>query len=193
MSGKSPPSLYDVLGLNPGASDQDVRQAWRRLAQQHHPDRGDAADSEAMALINQAYEVLSDRQRRARYDHGRQPPGEPRRPGRVTLPGDRLRLRLLWAATALLLVAVGAGFLARYPLDRGTAAGSSPAQRADGPAGVGPRPGQPAAAAALPIRDADPAADAPLRLIPASRLEARSFPSPQPQTAHAEDTVARQP
>src|SRR5687768_18177229 len=69
MSAKSPPSLYDVLGLDPGASAQDVRQAWRRLAQQNHPDRGEGADSEAMVLINQAYEVLSDPDRRARYDH----------------------------------------------------------------------------------------------------------------------------
>ncbi|WP_332814971.1 J domain-containing protein [Ramlibacter sp.] len=181
MSAKGQPSLYDVLGLAPGASAQDVRQAWRRLAQQHHPDRGEAADTEAMALINQAYEVLSDPDRRARYDHGRTRPSEPRQPGRVELPGDRAKVRLAWAAAGLLAVASAA-----WALVQGLGPGQSdaPLRAADGASTASARPqALPAAVHApkpLPVQDAQPGAESPLRLIPARRLEEHSGPARRP-------------
>jgi curved DNA-binding protein CbpA len=68
MAEPSSPTLYHVLGLRSDATTQDVRAAYRRLAQEHHPDRADPGGGDAMTRINHAYEVLSDADRRARYD-----------------------------------------------------------------------------------------------------------------------------
>ena len=61
---------YEVLGVSRQASAQDLKSAFRRLALQHHPDRnpGDAAAEEAFKEASEAYEVLSDPDKRARYD-----------------------------------------------------------------------------------------------------------------------------
>lgn len=61
---------YTVLGLSPAATDAEVRDAYRRLARQYHPDRahGSAAGGDRMPAINEAYRVLSDPGRRAVYD-----------------------------------------------------------------------------------------------------------------------------
>ncbi len=63
-------SHYAVLGVRPDASDADVREAYRRLAREYHPDRahGSAAGADRMPEINEAYRVLSDPGRRAMYD-----------------------------------------------------------------------------------------------------------------------------
>ena len=58
---------YNILGVTPNASDSDIKAAYRKLAMQHHPDRG--GDSTQFAKINQAYEVLKDPARRAQYDN----------------------------------------------------------------------------------------------------------------------------
>ena len=60
---------YDVLGVPRDADDAAIKRAFRRLAQQHHPDvdRGDGAEQRFKEL-NEAYRVLSDRQRRSAYD-----------------------------------------------------------------------------------------------------------------------------
>mmetsp|Transcript_26721 Transcript_26721/g.50224 ORF Transcript_26721/g.50224 Transcript_26721/m.50224 type:complete len:385 (+) Transcript_26721:54-1208(+) len=65
--------LYAVLGLAPDAPAEEVKQAYRRLALQHHPDKcqdsARLAEAEALfARIAFAYEVLGDAQRRKRYD-----------------------------------------------------------------------------------------------------------------------------
>lgn len=61
---------YEVLGVERGASDAEIKSAYRRLAKKYHPDLnpGDKAAEEAFKEVNEAYEVLSDDQRRARYD-----------------------------------------------------------------------------------------------------------------------------
>jgi hypothetical protein len=66
----SVPTYYDVLQVERTASPERVRAAWRKLAHKYHPDKlpGNANASRAMAAINQAYEVLSDPQRRAEHD-----------------------------------------------------------------------------------------------------------------------------
>lgn len=58
--------LYGVLGLAPDAAPEDIKRAYRRKAREHHPDAG--GDAERFKEVTQAYEVLSDPERRARYD-----------------------------------------------------------------------------------------------------------------------------
>jgi molecular chaperone DnaJ len=60
---------YDVLGVARNASKDDVKKAFRKLARQYHPDVNKEPDAEArFKEINEAYEVLSDDDKRARYD-----------------------------------------------------------------------------------------------------------------------------
>ncbi|MFL5755501.1 MAG: molecular chaperone DnaJ [Chloroflexota bacterium] len=60
---------YVVLGVERGASDAEIKRAFRRLAQQWHPDvNKDASAPERFKEINEAYQVLSDPQRRQAYD-----------------------------------------------------------------------------------------------------------------------------
>lgn len=63
-------SHYDVLGVSPDASAATIRESYRRLAREYHPDRtvGSAAGGDKMPSINAAYHVLSDPGRRAVYD-----------------------------------------------------------------------------------------------------------------------------
>lgn len=64
-------SLYSVLGLAPDAPQAVIKAAYRALAKQYHPDGQGAGDPEAAAKfieLQQAYEVLSDEERRAKYD-----------------------------------------------------------------------------------------------------------------------------
>ena len=61
--------LYDILGITRSASADDVRSAHRKLALQYHPDRNKSKDAPAkFAEIQEAYEVLSDADKRKQYD-----------------------------------------------------------------------------------------------------------------------------
>jgi molecular chaperone DnaJ len=61
--------LYEVLGLDRNTSAEDVKKAYRKLARQYHPDVNKAADAEAkFKEVKEAYDVLSDPQKKAHYD-----------------------------------------------------------------------------------------------------------------------------
>jgi molecular chaperone DnaJ len=61
---------YEILGLARGASDPDIKSAFRRMAKEHHPDKhaGDKVAEQKFKEINEAYEILKDPQKRAAYD-----------------------------------------------------------------------------------------------------------------------------
>ena len=62
--------FYEVLGLQKGASDADIKKAFRKMAKEYHPDLhpGDAEAEKRFKEVNEAYEVLSDADKKARYD-----------------------------------------------------------------------------------------------------------------------------
>ncbi len=57
---------YKILGINKGASEEEVKKAFRRLAHKYHPDKG--GDEKKFKEINEAYQVLSNKEKRAQYD-----------------------------------------------------------------------------------------------------------------------------
>ncbi|MCT8547221.1 molecular chaperone DnaJ [Glaesserella parasuis] len=61
---------YEVLGLQKGASEQEIKRAYKRLAAKHHPDKnqGSKEAEEKFKEIKEAYEVLGDNEKRAMYD-----------------------------------------------------------------------------------------------------------------------------
>ena len=61
---------YEILGVDKNASDDDIKKAFRKLALKYHPDRnpGDKAAEEKFKDINEAYQVLSDKEKRSNYD-----------------------------------------------------------------------------------------------------------------------------
>lgn len=58
---------YKILGVEKGASDDEIKKAYRRLAHKHHPDKA-SGDEEKFKEINEAYQVLSDKKKRQYYD-----------------------------------------------------------------------------------------------------------------------------
>jgi DnaJ-class molecular chaperone len=91
--------FYQVLGINRGASDKEIKHAYRKLARKYHPDvnPGDKSAEATFKEINEAHEVLSDPEKRQKYDQfgdkwefaeqfagaGAQPYGDFRRGGTV--------------------------------------------------------------------------------------------------------------
>ena len=61
---------YEVLGVSKSATDDDIKKAYRKMAMKYHPDtnQGDKDSEEKFKEVSEAYEVLSDADKRARYD-----------------------------------------------------------------------------------------------------------------------------
>ena len=75
--------LYSTLGVARGASEADIKKAYRKLAKELHPDRnkGNASASDRFSKVTQAYDILTDKDKRARYDRGEiDEDGNPRAP-----------------------------------------------------------------------------------------------------------------
>ena len=69
------PDYYKILGVGKGASDEEIKKAYRKLARKYHPDAnaGDKAAEERFKEISQAHDVLSDAEKRKEYDRGGSP------------------------------------------------------------------------------------------------------------------------
>ncbi|MCD4657056.1 MAG: DnaJ domain-containing protein, partial [Planctomycetes bacterium] len=69
---------YQVLGVDANASQAEIKKAFHRLAKQYHPDKNKTADAEKkFKNFNEAYQVLSDKEKRQKYDQYRKYGGSP--------------------------------------------------------------------------------------------------------------------
>lgn len=83
-------NLYDILGVPRTATSDEIKKAYRKLAMQFHPDRnpGDSEAANKFKQTQEAYDILSDPNNRARYDGSAQQ-GKPKQQSKSTEKGKR--------------------------------------------------------------------------------------------------------
>ena len=118
QGGDRVPGLYELLGVDRGASGGEITRAWRRRAAAEHPDRRprDAAAPARFRALAEAHRVLSDPARRAAYDRsleGQPGPGAAAPEGPATAPARRPR------GTGVPVVARRTGRVSEPPLRAG--------------------------------------------------------------------------
>jgi hypothetical protein len=74
---------YEVLQLSPNADGETISRVYRLLAARYHPDNRETGDSEKFLRLSQAYQILSDPEKRARYDVGQRDAARPERRKRI--------------------------------------------------------------------------------------------------------------
>ena len=81
--------LYGTLGVSKGASQDEIKKAYRKLARQYHPDAnpGDASAEERFKEVQGAYDVLSDPEKRKQYDRFGSSNGRGPGPGGINFDG----------------------------------------------------------------------------------------------------------
>src|SRR5580698_3520908 len=62
-----PKDYYTILGITKTATEDEIKRAYRKLAHQYHPDKS-GGDDKKFKEINEAYQILSDKNKRAQYD-----------------------------------------------------------------------------------------------------------------------------
>lgn len=72
-----PGDLYEVLGVSPSASDEEIKRVYKKLCLQHHPDKNPGGSEERFKEISAAYQVLGDPEKRRMYDATGSCDGEP--------------------------------------------------------------------------------------------------------------------
>lgn len=78
---------YNILGVNKSASPDDIKKSYRKMSLKHHPDRK-GGDSEMFKKVNEAYEILSDPQKKRQYDVTGSTEGNPFMGGMGGMPPD---------------------------------------------------------------------------------------------------------
>jgi curved DNA-binding protein CbpA len=70
---------YKILEISPDAGEKEIRAAYRKLAKTYHPDAGAGSSAERFRAVQDAYELLSDSEKRREYDQGRRADSWPAR------------------------------------------------------------------------------------------------------------------
>lgn len=61
-------NLYSILGVSTSATEEEIKKAYKELAKKLHPDRNNGIETEQFKEITEAYDILSDKKKKAEYD-----------------------------------------------------------------------------------------------------------------------------
>jgi curved DNA-binding protein CbpA len=175
------PDLYEILGLRPGATQEQVKAAFHRLAKASHPDvnADDATAEERFKEINHAYEILDDPGSRAAYDLGLQ---------HRRAKGHRAMGRAIGSMAAAFLVTIGFG-LYFWHAGRQLANRHEPTEVSKKDGSPNPQPNQegarPRAEHSVEVGTMPPAPDSAASRGKSADTQPAASPAADPKTRHA--------